>query len=88
MTEEDRIRRWVIQRLMCHFEVDKREFLREFSINFDAYFSQSRRELVDEGFLCEDEEKLLPTERGRLFIRLIAAHFDAYLKGTNYSRAI
>jgi oxygen-independent coproporphyrinogen-3 oxidase len=81
--DDDHLRRWVIQRLMCHFELDKREFERLFSRPFDTYFSAERaalQALKEEGMLEESSEKLLPTELGCLFIRLIASAFDAYLK--------
>ncbi len=81
--EEDKLRRWVIQTLMCHFELDKKEFQALFGRSFDAHFAFERKaieELKSEGLLEESEEKLLPTEMGQLFIRLIAAAFDSYLK--------
>lgn len=81
--EEDHRRRWVIQRLMCHFELDKREFERLFSIPFDVHFASVRAQLEalkKEGMLEESSDQLLPTELGCLFIRLIASAFDAYLK--------
>lgn len=91
LKEEDLLRRWVIQSLMCHFELDKREFARRFGSLFDKHFENERPEIervIEEGLLEETEEKLLPTPLGRLFIRLIAAVFDAYLKQGNYSRAV
>lgn len=90
--EEDLLRRWVIQRLMCHFELDKREFQSLFGRAFDIHFASLREnleELKSQGLLEETSEKLLPTETGCLFIRLIAAAFDAYLKPEDrYSKSI
>ena len=88
---EDRLRRFVIQAIMCQFELDKRQFERRFGKSFDGHFSREREEierLKTEGLLEETEEKLLPTPMGRLFIRLIAAVFDAYIQQGNYSRAV
>lgn len=88
---EDICRRWVIQSLMCHFELDKRAFETRFGMNFDLYFLQARPALMhlqNEGLLEILEEKLVPTPLGRLFIRLIAASFDAYIEKGNYSRAV
>jgi len=88
---EDICRRWVIQSLMCHFEVDKKAFSHQFGLAFDLHFYKERENLVflkEEGLLDETQERVLPTPLGRLFIRLIAASFDAYLEKGSYSRAI
>jgi len=91
LQEEDLLRRWVIQSLMCHFRVDKQEFQRQFYEPFDAHFHKERakiEQLKEEGLLEETPEALLPTPMGHLFIRLVASAFDAYLKQGNYSMAI
>jgi len=86
---EDLLRRWVIQKIMCHFSLDKQEFQRRFGAAFDEHFAQAKRDwLIDEGLLEETDTYLLPTPMGRLFIRLIASVFDAYLKQGQYSRAL
>jgi oxygen-independent coproporphyrinogen-3 oxidase len=78
---EDALRRWVIQQLMCRFELDKIEFESRYQIPFDAHFRKEREKLdrlVEEGLLEETKEKLMATEAGRLFVRLLAAAFDEY----------
>jgi oxygen-independent coproporphyrinogen-3 oxidase len=88
---DDLIRRWTIQELMCHFELDKEEFFKQFGLNFDLYFSdvQTRlKQLECDGLIEKREDKISPTPLGRLFIRLIASLFDAYLDKGKYSRAI
>ena len=84
LSEEDIRRRWIIQSLMCHFELDKREY----EDRFGHPFAFPLDELKGEGFLEETPEKLLPTPVGRLFIRIIASAFDAYLSKGQYSRAV
>ncbi len=84
LSEEDIRRRWIIQSLMCQFELDKNEYEHRFGKPFDFEFSH----LKEEGLLEESAEKLIPTPIGRLFIRLVAAAFDAYLKQGQYSRAV
>ena len=91
LSAEDLRRRWAIQTLMCHFELDKNEFSKLFGLDFDAHFALARaglRPLIEEGFLSETKEKLLPTPLGRLFIRLIAAPFDAYIETGRFSQAV
>lgn len=89
--EEDLLRKWVIQTIMCHFSLDKQEFQKRFSVDFDTHFSKERPQierLKEEGFLIETPLALLPTEQGKLFIRIVASAFDAYLGKGQYSRAI
>jgi len=91
LQEEDLLRRWVIQTIMCHFSLDKDEFHRRFGIPFALYFVKERKEmdrLIGEGLLEETESHLFPTPMGCLFIRLIASVFDAYLKQGQYSKAL
>jgi oxygen-independent coproporphyrinogen-3 oxidase len=88
---DDLCRRFVIQSLMCHFELDKQAFFNRFSIPFDIYFACEKErisQLQKEGLIEETATQLLPTSLGRLFIRLIAAAFDAYIEKGQYSRAI
>lgn len=85
LSEEDLRRRWIIQSLMCHFELDKKLYERTFQVPF---CSPDLSELKGEGFLEETEEKLIPTEVGRLFIRLIAAAFDSYFHQGNFSKSV
>ncbi len=90
LKEKDRIVRDVIQKLMCHFEIDKREFFVLTQVPFNQYFSASREEimrLVQEGLIEDFEDRLVATAMGRLMIRVIASVFDEYKTG-NYSKAI
>ncbi len=80
--EDDHIRRYVIQRLMCDFRLDKRQFLDRFGIAFDSYFAKEKpslQELVAEGLVEDSLECISATEFGELFIRNIASCFDHYL---------
>lgn len=80
LSAEDRLRRWVIQELMCRFRVDKRECERRFLIDFDSHFQNCPLQpLKDEGLLEETQDWLIATPLGKLLIRLIASAFDAYL---------
>lgn len=90
LTPEDRLRRWVIQELMCRFELDKRKCETLFSIDFDVHFQDCPLDsLKAEGLLEETEDKLIPTPLGCLMIRLIASAFDAYLGlGSMYSKLV
>jgi oxygen-independent coproporphyrinogen-3 oxidase len=77
LNEEDILRHQIIQSIMCHFEVDKKYGHMADIEPFKA-----------DGLLEETSDKLVATPLGRLFIRLIAASFDAYLNKGQFSRAV
>ena len=89
---EDALRRWVIQQMMCRFEIDKVEFENRYRTPFDHHFAkelQALERLKEDGLLENRGDKISATETGRLFVRLIAAVFDSYLTGSGqFSRAI
>jgi oxygen-independent coproporphyrinogen-3 oxidase len=75
LSPDDLFRKQVIQDLMCRFKVDKRVI--------DSSFATERlklEQLKQEGLVEEDEDEFRATPLGRLFIRIIASAFDAYLK--------
>ena len=91
LSEEDQRRRFVIQSLMCHFELDKREFQKQFGLDFNTHFVSSKQalhELKGQGLLEETPDLLMPTSLGKLFIRNIASVFDANLKEGRFSKAV
>jgi oxygen-independent coproporphyrinogen-3 oxidase len=82
MTDDDQIRKYVIMRLMCDLELDKRQVERNFGIVFDTYFESSRHDLgqfVDDGLVTLSPESISIVGAGRLLLRNIAMCFDAYL---------
>jgi len=83
LTEDDRKRKWVIQRLMCRFEVSHSEFEKEFESSFREYFSEDLillEPFYQEGLVEARNGGIVVTSLGRLFIRNIAMVFDTYLK--------
>lgn len=77
LNEDDLLRQKIIHSLMCHFEVDRK---------FGALGSMD--DLIQEGLMEEGGEKFVATPLGRLFIRNIAASFDAHLNKGQFSRAV
>lgn len=83
MTEDDVIRRHIIQELTCQFALDFAEVERLFNLNFAEYFAQ---ELADLQPMSEDELLNLSTSgikvtpRGRFLIRNICMVFDKHLR--------
>lgn len=83
LNADDEVRREIIQALMCHFELDKAAFKRDFQIDFDAYFATEMQELADyekEGLLTLSPESVTVTPKGRMLIRNICMVFDKYLR--------
>jgi oxygen-independent coproporphyrinogen-3 oxidase len=81
LTRDDRVRGYTIERLMCEFAVSFDELEARFGSDADAVIGELR------DYATNDSDELLVltatgvvvTSRGRLFVRSIAAAFDAYL---------
>src|SRR5271163_1170693 len=83
LSVDDRLRRAVISRLLCHTVIFKDEILREFGVDFDTYFADAREKLAgarEDGLLTEDADEIRATWLGRIFIRNLAMAFDPYLE--------
>lgn len=83
LSEEDRLRRAVISRLLCHTVVLKEEISREFGIDFDEYFSDELRRFEpfrEDGLVLLERSEIRATWLGRIFIRNLAMVFDPYLE--------
>lgn len=76
LSEEDKLRKWVIHTLMCDFAIDKKAFKERFGVDFNLHF----RHDIEKDLVHDTPEKLIVTPMGELFIRNIAMAFDAYLK--------
>jgi oxygen-independent coproporphyrinogen-3 oxidase len=93
-TADDRIRRAVIQQLICHFELAFEEIQQTFLIDFKTYFAGAWPELERMATdrlieLSDTRIKVLPA--GRLLVRSVCMVFDAYLAEQNrqqFSRVI
>jgi oxygen-independent coproporphyrinogen-3 oxidase len=83
LSQDDVIRRAVINRLLCHTVIPKREVEKEFAISFDEYFSEETarlEEFVADGLVRASADEIRVTMLGQIFIRNVAMIFDAYLK--------
>jgi oxygen-independent coproporphyrinogen-3 oxidase len=82
VTAEDKLRRSVINRLLCHTVIVKSEVEREFGINFDEHFAAELahlREFERDGLVRMSRDRIEVIGAGRIFIRNVAIVFDAYL---------
>src|ERR1700746_2182289 len=83
LSEDDRLRRAVISRLLCHTVVIKEEIAREFGVDFDRYFADELAHLGpsrEDGLVSLDAGEIRATWLGRIFIRNLAMVFDPYLE--------
>ncbi|MCY1439923.1 Oxygen-independent coproporphyrinogen III oxidase [compost metagenome] len=86
---DDRIRRTVIQQLICDFELDFASIEARFNLEFRGYFSdiwpqleQMHRDRLIE--LSDNRIDVLPA--GRLLVRALCMLFDHYLAGQSQQR--
>jgi oxygen-independent coproporphyrinogen III oxidase len=82
VSKEDKLRRLIINRILCHLVVVKSEIEREFEIDFDLHFRtelERLSELERDGLVRLDGDRIEVEPVGRIFIRNIAMAFDAYL---------
>ena len=80
---DDLMRRDVIQKLMCNFELDFDDTSREYGIDFEEYFAPdlaALKPLAADGLVELDDQSVKVTPRGRLLVRTVAMQFDKYLR--------
>ncbi len=80
---DDLMRRDVIQKLMCNFELDFADASREYGIRFEDYFAPdlaALRPLAADGLVDLNDNGVKVTPRGRLLVRTVAMQFDKYLR--------
>jgi len=83
LSNDDRTRRAVISRLLCHTVIVKDEIAREFDVNFDHYFAAELSRLEtprQDGLVLLEPGEIRATWLGRIFIRNLAMIFDPYLE--------
>ncbi|WP_026227701.1 oxygen-independent coproporphyrinogen III oxidase [Hoeflea sp. 108] len=81
LSDADRMRSWVIERLMCDFSFSRCELLCRFGDAARTVIAEA--ELVAtgdrDGIFIRSGNRFVVTERGKPFVRSIAARFDVYL---------
>ena len=77
---EDRLRRDVINELMCNLCVDVDRILAAYKMPQDHLDTEisTLRELAADGLLSIDERSIVVADKARSLLRLVAAAFDAY----------
>ncbi len=95
MHQDDIIRKEVIMRIMCDFELDFEEIEKKFDINFEEYFQYGLNnfdDFIEDNLVTIENRKIKVAEMGRLLIRNIAMNFDGFLERkedkAKYSRTV
>jgi len=86
---DDRLRRAVIQQLICTFSLEFAEIEHTFNIDFQGYFGELWPQLqgmAEDGLIELDNERITVLPAGRLLVRSVCMVFDAYLEQHNRQR--
>ncbi len=92
LSDDDRLRGHIIERIMCDLTVDLDIVCEEFNISKATFVPEMEKlkPLAEDAIVSLQGNTITVTETGRPFVRLVAAAFDAYLdsgKG-RHSRAV
>jgi oxygen-independent coproporphyrinogen III oxidase len=85
LNDDDLVRRAVINRILCHCVVHKKEIEDAFNLDFDDYFADDLvrlESLEKDGLVRLTSDSLFITSLGRIFIRNAGMVFDKYLQKT------
>jgi oxygen-independent coproporphyrinogen-3 oxidase len=95
LTQDDLVRRAVIQALTCHFRVAIESIELAYLIDFRKYFAEELkdlRRLADDGLVELEPDWVVVTPKGRLLVRTLCMVFDRYLREraarASYSKVI
>jgi len=93
LSDDDRLRRDVINTLMCHGHLEFAAIEARHDIEFQSYFASalaSLEEMAEDRLIALRDHEIEVLPAGRLMVRNLAMAFDAYLKPTEnrYSRTV
>lgn len=80
---DDRLRRHIIQRLLCEFELEFSDIEKPFGIDFRSYFADiwnDLQQMANDGLIELCDRRLDITASGRLLVRSVCMLFDRYRK--------
>jgi oxygen-independent coproporphyrinogen-3 oxidase len=83
LSQDDLVRRAVIQALACHFRVSIESIELAYLVDFRKYFAaelEDLRRLEADGLVERRDDWILVTAKGRLLVRVVCAVFDRYLR--------
>ena len=92
LTDDDRLRAEIIERIMCDFGADLEQICARHGSEPEAMLRSAPRlrDLITDGVVELDGASLAVTDHSRFLVRSVAAAFDAHLDGSKqlHSRAV
>lgn len=89
---DDVVRGWLIERLMCDFEISFAAFRLAFAAESEDYLAElvQLSDAEKDGLCASDRERFFIPDEARPFVRIIASRIDAYFGKTKfrYSKAV
>ena len=86
---DDRLRRAVIQQLICHFRLSFNEIEQAYAIDFRSYFAEiwpQMQQMAQDGLIQLDAQSIEVRPAGRLLVRSLCMLFDHYLNEQSRQR--
>ena len=86
---DDRIRRAVIQQLICHFQLEFADIEQRFAVTMPSYFADAwpaLQQMHRDGLIDLRDGSIEVRPAGRLLVRSLCMLFDCYLGETNLQR--
>ena len=82
LSEEDRVRAFAIERLMCDFQFSSTEMERRFGAAARPLIAEAEALVTSDadGLVERADDGFRVTDLGRPFVRSLCAHFDSYLR--------
>jgi oxygen-independent coproporphyrinogen-3 oxidase len=87
--DDDRLRRAVIQQLICHFQLRFADIEQAYGINFFQYFADvwpSLEQMAQDGLIELNADSIEVKPAGRLLVRSLCMLFDHYLHEASQQR--
>jgi oxygen-independent coproporphyrinogen-3 oxidase len=87
--DDDRLRRAVIQQLICHFQLRFADIEQTYAINFRSYFAEiwpQLQQMASDGLIELTDQSIEVQPAGRLLVRSLCMLFDRYLNDTSRQR--
>ena len=83
LNQDDLLRRDIIQQISCHFHCNFKAIAKQYSINYEEYFSDELSQLAtlaNDDLLSIKDHQLIIHASGRLLVRTVCMVFDSRLK--------
>jgi oxygen-independent coproporphyrinogen-3 oxidase len=87
--EDDRLRRAVIQQLICHFQLRFADIEQAYAIDFQSYFAEiwpQLQQMASDGLIRLSAQGIDVQPAGRLLVRSLCMLFDRYLSELSRQR--